>query len=470
MKTKKFLFISFVALLVALFFMTGCKNALLPSVEEEEIQPVPSEKTIIYPAEVYYETGTLGAGAEYEIWLPRWWNLTGRNLLIFCHGYVSPHDEVALPDDIDQETLDLLLSQGFGVAQSSFSETGWAVEDGVYRTLQLLRYIKIKHGFTRNVYLVGASEGGAIALRLTEYKPWLFRGTISLCSLVGGSRLEMAYLSHTRILFDYFFGESLEQLALFNGTAEKLKISLGSGVLDATPVPELKYLGPEEFAAAMTPVLAALLTDGLAVQAMSSVAVDGMPLYPWNPLMDPNLVIKEFGAMLAISLWYNIYGVEDLLERTNEQCMVDNLETQYVITDPFTSSLPSFADLNESVERLDSERYAEVYLWRWYEPKGIFRIPVVTLHTTRDPAVPFFHELVLQQKAASRGSSDMLAQFQLEGFGHCELLVPEGIGFVPDDPSFADYLPKVLEYLVTWARSGSGKPDPGPYGLTPLGP
>lgn len=63
----------------------------------------------------------------------------------------------------------------------------------------------------------------------------------------------------------------------------------------------------------------------------------------------------------------------------------------------------------------------------------------------------------------------MLAQFKLEGFGYCELLVPDGAGFVPEEPGFANVLPKVLEYLVTWERGSGSKPDPGPYGLTPLG-
>jgi len=469
MKTKVLRIIGISVLLVVGYFLIGCSNAMLPSAEEEEIYPSPTEKTIIYPAEVYYETGTLGAGAQYELWLPRWWNLTGRNLILFVHGYVSPNAEVELPDDIDQETLDLLLSQGFAVAQSSFSETGWAVQDGAYRTVQLLRYIKLKHGFTRNVYLVGASEGGIIALRLTEYKPWLFRGTISLCSLVGGSDLEMAYLAHTRILFDYFFREQLSQLAFLYPAASKLNESLGAGVLDAIPTPDLKYLEPEEFAAFMTPVFTALLmNDPRAVQAMASVTVDGMPLYPWNPGMDPNVVVQEFGAMLAITLWYNIYGTQDLLERTGGKCIVDNLTSHYEITDPALNLL--YPDLDASVERLEGERPADIYLWRWYEPKGVFRIPLVTLHTTRDPAVPFFHEYVLQEKAARRGYSDMLAQFQLEGFGHCDLLVAEGGGFVPAEPGFKDALPRVLEYLVTWTGDTGIKPDPAPFGLTPLGP
>lgn len=470
MKTKSNMLVSCAAVLfivAVLGSMIGCSNATLPPVEAESSYPSPTEKTIIYPAEVYYERGTLGKGAEYELWLPRWWNLTGRNLIIFVHGYVSPNSEVELPDDIDQETLDLLLSQGFGVAQSSFSETGWAVEDGAFRTLELLRYIKIKHGFTSNVYLVGASEGGLIALRLTEYRPWLFRGTISLCSLVGGARLEMDYLAHTRVLFDYFFRDSLVQLAAVSDEARKLHESLGSGILEASPVPDIKFYGPEVFAAEMAPVLAALLAGNpVAVQAMASVVVDGMPLYPWTPGMDPAIVMQEFGAMLAITLWYNIYGVADLMERTRDKCIVDNMDVVYAIANPVVN--PLYPDLNAAVERLDGERFADIYLWRFYEPKGFFKIPVLTLHTTRDPAVPLFHEYVLQEKAARTGSSDMLAQFQLEGFGHCELLEPDGNWFVPAEPGFADALPKVLEYLVTWAHVSGSKPDPVPYGLTPL--
>jgi pimeloyl-ACP methyl ester carboxylesterase len=458
---------------VVLALLMGCSNALLPPAEQAEVYPEPTEKTIIYPAEVYYETGTLGEGAQYELWLPRWWNLTGRHLLIFVHGYVSPNQKPTLPDDIDQETLDMLLSQGFGVAQSSFSETGWAVKDGAYRTLQLLKYIKAEHGYTRNVYLVGASEGGIIALRLTEYHFWHFRGTLSLCSLVGGTRMEMEYLTNTRVLFDYFFGERLEELAdaePLGGPATDLNDALGEGVLEAKPPKGIAGYSPQEFAQYMTPVFLELIGDSAAVNAMAAVHADGLPLYPWTPDMVPEVNVGlEFAAMLGITLWYNIYGVADLLERTDGRCMVDNTDTVYTIGGQELSTL--YPD-KQDVERLEGDWLAQLYLWRWYEPKGIFRIPVVTLHTTRDPAVPLFHEYALLEKARRRGSAHMLAQFQLEGFGHCELLEPGPGGLIPqEDPAFGDVLPVVLQYLVDWTKGSGARPDPSGYMfLTPLAP
>jgi hypothetical protein len=172
--------------------------------------------------------------------------------------------------------------------------------------------------------------------------------------------MEMAYLTHTRVLFDYFFREQLAAMAAgnaFDGWAGELHDALGSGVLEAEPTAALAELNQEEFFAYVGPVLGTLAAEQETVAAMAAVQADGIPLYPWTPAMAPELVGMEFAAMLGITL------------------------------------------------------------------------------------------------------------------GHCQLLVPGPSGLVPqEDPSFAEVLPTVLNYLVDWTKSRGVKPDPDNYNhLTPLG-
>jgi hypothetical protein len=46
-------------------------------------------------------------------------------------------------------------------------------------------------------------------------------------------------------------------------------------------------------------------------------------------------------------------------------------------------------------------------------------IPLVTLHTLLDGAVPFRHEVYYFDRVANKGSSQHLTVFPVVGYGHC---------------------------------------------------
>jgi pimeloyl-ACP methyl ester carboxylesterase len=418
---------------------------------------------------VIHETGVLGPGALYEIWVPpdSDWSNTGRSLVLYVHGYVNPVQQVHLPGD-PGDFNDQLLDWGFAIAYSSFSENGWAVKDGAIRTRQLLGYFKGNFGKPGKTYLVGASEGGIISLLLTEKNHNLFDGTLSLCSVVGGAQMEMEYLLSVRLLFDYFFRDLLDTLPdEYGDVPADLDAALGEGALSATAEGTNLPAGGKEFALTVAPTLMALLgsvpADTLA--AIALMTVDGEPLFNWPPemLAPPYPFVPELAATIATTLWYNIFGTEDLLGRTHNHVMVDNTETEYV------SLLPGFNNgaLNSGIERLAARPDALNYLEHWYQPTGKLRIPVVTLHTTRDPIVPLRHECVFRELVGSTAEK-YLAQFEVEGFGHCEVLTvtPSYPYFIPN-PDFEYQLPAAFNYLVAWCNTRQ-KPDPEDFFLTPL--
>jgi len=65
------------------------------------------------------------------------------------------------------------------------------------------------------------------------------------------------------------------------------------------------------------------------------------------------------------------------------------------------------------------------YLLRYYQPTGNVRIPTVTLHTTRDPLVPYWHEAVYLQLASLQHRQGLLVQQSVNRFGHCEFEASE---------------------------------------------
>lgn len=50
---------------------------------------------------------------------------------------------------------------------------------------------------------------------------------------------------------------------------------------------------------------------------------------------------------------------------------------------------------------------------------------MVTLHTTLDPVVPFFHEALYRQAVDAAGVSALLRQRAVARYGHCAFTLPE---------------------------------------------
>jgi hypothetical protein len=106
-------------------------------------------------------------------------------------------------------------------------------------------------------------------------------------------------------------------------------------------------------------------------------------------------------------LFYSIYGTNDLVA-TAGGMPYDNQDTWY---------LGSFDDgaLNAGVERVESDGRARAYVRRAYQPTGELYVPLVTLHNTLDPVVPFWHEGLY-----AGAGSPWFASNSVPSYGHCE--------------------------------------------------
>lgn len=79
--------------------------------------------------------------------------------------------------------------------------------------------------------------------------------------------------------------------------------------------------------------------------------------------------------------------------------------------------------VNAAAAHFTSTPKARNYLNHYYEPSGDLRIPMVALHSSDDPAVPFFHESLYADAVSSAGNAALLKQIVVKRFGHC-LLTP----------------------------------------------
>jgi len=342
-------------------------------------------------------------GAQFALFLPYHWN---GDLAVYAHGFIDPAASIALPDaapvDVAPWVVELrerLLQAGYAVAYSSFSENGWAVNDGAQRTRELRPLFSYYFPTPNRTFVIGRSLGALTTMLLVEKyaiessgisvlgiisiglgSERVLDGALALCGPVGGGRKQTDYVGHTRALFDFFYpgvipGDVLHvQATDYSNTSPQVQAIVGS-----------------------------ILANPNAAVALASV--DQIEL-PWTSF--PELITS-----IVRVLGYNILGTNDLLKRTGGASPFENRNVTY------TGLGALDAAVNAGVDRFAGDSRAFNYLKNFYQPTGQLQTKVLTLHTTLDPDVPFAHEASLAAIVAKAGVSNKLVQQSYNRYGHC---------------------------------------------------
>jgi pimeloyl-ACP methyl ester carboxylesterase len=363
-------------------------------------------------AQAHYE-GALGPGSFYEIDVPAVWN---GNLVLYAHGIVQASLPVVPPTNQDGYPVlrASLLASGFAVAASSYSSNGWALDDAVRRTHQLSGIFASHVGRPVRTLLLGHSLGALAIVKLIELHPSQYDGALAMCGPLGGGLAELQYAGNARVTFDYYFPDVLP--------GEPFNVPPGTAFLSPfdTGGPNALFLS----------VLAALSANPQATLQWAIAA--NLPFATSTEL--GNTALYVVGFLMRFT--------NDFIERVNGKMPFDNHDTVYQVNatpDPATNALLSQL-LNQGVERFVGDRAALNYYNRNYLPSGQIRVPVITLHTTRDPAIPFAHEAAFAKLVTAAGKADLLLQRPIDRWGHCAFTNGE-IG-----AAFAD--------LVGWVSTG----------------
>jgi hypothetical protein len=222
--------------------------------------------------------------------------------------------------------------------------------------------------------------------------------------VVGGTKAEVKYVGDTRVLFD----------CLYPGV-------LPGGLFDVpecgTPFPSSAIV--DTIMANQQPLGALLCMDPALPYANSTEAV----------------------TSVVTALGFQWTGAEDLFDRTHQHALYDNANVVY--TCPLLPP-PVLEGLNACVARYSATPDAQAFLRQNYEPDGALSVPLLTLHNTRDPVVPIFHEALYRDKVSQQGRLDFLLQRSKDSYGHVNFSGAELLG------AFAD--------LVAWVNSGHKPP------------
>ncbi len=364
-------------------------------------------------AQAHY-AGTLGPGSRYEIDVPVVWN---GDLVLYAHGIVEASLPVAPPASQDgfAALRTQLLGAGFAVATSSYSSNGWTLDDAVRRTHQLGAIVAAKAGQPQRTYLVGHSLGALAIVKLAETYPGQSDGVLAMCGPLGGALAELECTRRrprdVRLLFS----------PVLPGTAFAV-------------APGTQYFSPFDSGG----------PSPLFLQVFGALSDNPQATFQWAAAAQlPFANQTELGNSSLYIIGFLLRYTNDLVARVNGKTLFDNQDVHYqvnVTNDPVTNAFLSGL-LNDGVERFTADPAAVNFYERSYTPDGRLEMPVLTLHTTRDPAIPFAHEAMFAAAVAEAGRSAWLVQRPIDRWGHCAITAGETAG------AFAD--------LVDWVTTVS---------------
>jgi pimeloyl-ACP methyl ester carboxylesterase len=322
--------------------------------------------------------GTLQHGALYRLCFPANWN---GDLVLYAHGYVAPQEELALPNDAfgGQSISGTVTGMGYAFGTTSYRANGLVAPDAVDDLVELVD--TVEHRYRPDpvrTSLLGFSEGGLVATLALERHPDRFDGALTGCGPVGSFRTQLDYLDDFRVVFDYFFPR------LIPGTP----LDVPQSVRDLW---ETVYIPAIVVAFAARPAAAREL-----------FAVTGAPTAGTD--------LRSLVETAVGLLWYNVFGTADAQARLGGQ--------------PFDNSARVYAGssddvaLNAGVERFTADPAALAGMEE-FETSGALRGPVVNLHTTGDPIVPFSQSVLYSAKLQTTGAASLFTQVDIARYGHC---------------------------------------------------
>ena len=350
---------------------------------------------VVHSAKGTIEVGTL-AGVPYRIDIPADWN---HSLVVFFHGYTESATTFRTTGGINELTGPV-LERGYAIAQSGYSQPGWALAEGVPESESLRQYFVKRYGKVTETLAAGVSMGGAMVMVTMEQNPKPYAGALDLCGAVGPTYEAFQRRFAWRAAFDFYFPGLMPPLV---------------------PAPT-EY---RESAALREKIGAALKANPTAAAEMR------------------NLTGLHTDADLTRDISYFTYVITDMQHRSGGNPF-DNRNTIYVGTTPGLTATDEA--LNDGVRRYGAEESARRYLIAHYTPTGHVTRPMLALHTTYDPLIPGWTLARYADAVAEAGFSENFVQQYVHREGHCAIS-PKQVGASFDE-------------LLEWIHAGR-RPAPG---------
>jgi pimeloyl-ACP methyl ester carboxylesterase len=320
------------------------------------------------PKAVHVETGMLD-GAPFRIDMPEKWNGV---LIIYYHGYSK--SPVTFDESKPNFMGNALSADGYAVAQSGYSVTGWAEERAIAETEALRQYAIAHYGQPKETYVMGHSMGGQLTLATIENYPNRYDGALPLCGLLQPTSLAIGRGGALLAAFNYYYPGMLP---------DPLKMSASLA-----------------------------LDDSLAKRIIAAL--------PSNPVGRAELLaltrIKNDEDLANVVLLFT-YIQRDFEQKIGAS-VLDNHDVIY-------AGGPDDDALNDGVKRYTSSAAALAYLKTWYTPTGTLLRPTLAVHTTYDPIIPADTTFLYADAVQRAAAGEQFVQQYVKHDGHCNISGPE---------------------------------------------
>ena len=317
------------------------------------------------------------------------------DLVVYAHGYVAYNKPITIPEDQLQlpggvSLPELINGLGFAFATTSYRMNGLAVETGVDDLVDVVEVFSATHTVPTHTLVTGVSEGGLITTLAIEQRSDVFDGGLAACGPIGDFSKQVNYFGDFRVLFDYFFP----------GVMPGSPISIPQSLIDDWPLTIRRPSSRSSFPRRMP------------LRSISLLRVSHAPYVTG--------LITTVDTSVYDALSYNVLATNDAVQKLGGQPF-DNQTRVY-------AGSANDAQLNQQVQRFSADAVALQDIDVHYQTTGQLSVPLVTLHTTLDQQVPYWHEQLYRIKVIQRDSLAFHRSTEVNRYGHCYFESSEAVG------------------------------------------
>ena len=370
-----------------------------------------STNSCIVPGQTNTLHGTL-QGANYTIAVPSNWNGT---LALYSHGYVFATQPLLnpAPDASDAASGAALLSSGYALAGSSYSQNGWALQQAFHDQTTLLNYFDATCGHPTRTIAWGDSLGGIITAGLIQLYPERFTGALPMCGVVAGGIGTWNQALDSSFAFNVLLAQS--QLSVVHITDPNGTFSKAEAILQAA------QNSPQSRARI---ALVAALGDipGWFDPKSPEPASQDYTTQEQNQFAWESQVDFPFAFGARAELEYRAGGNPSWNVGVNYRAQL-NLSTSSkevkALYKQAGLNLDTDLDALAKAPRIKADPQAKHYLSKYITFNGDLNVPVLTIHTTGDGLVVNQDEQAYKSVVHSQGDAALLRQTFVHRAGHC---------------------------------------------------
>jgi len=361
--------------------------------------------------------GSLQDGATYLIEVPAQWN---RTLFLYSHGYVAPGSNNPARDVGDPATGGWLLSHGYAIAGSSYSTTGWAIEQALPDQIATLDLFGAQVGTPQHTIAWGHSLGGIITAGLIQTYPDRFSAALPMCGVLAGGVATWNSALDGAFAFQQLMDPSIQVTGITNPLANLQRAEAEIAAAQQTPAGRARIaLGA---ALGDTP---GWFTPLSAEPARKDFAGQEANQFQWDTNVDFPFVFA-FRAELEARAGGNPSWNTGVDYAHQLAISADRSEVQALYKAAGLSLRADLRKLNQAA-RISADPNAVRYLTRNISFTGKITIPVLSMHTIGDGLVIPQNESAYASVVRRAERAFLLRQVYVSRAGHCAFTPAETI-------------------------------------------